>query len=93
MQKNKDILNFKLFKEKRYCENRLLSHPKIGLVSTIITFSWLLKTHLVQNALLSLLCKSYLEQPWEDISGLAADNKEARIKFAEAGIQVFQTLQ
>lgn len=34
-----------------------------------------------------------LKEPGEDIGGLATDNEESRVEFAEAGVQVFQTLQ
>lgn len=34
----------------------------------------------------------YLEEPGEDICGLAPDYKQAGVEFAEAGIQVLQTL-
>lgn len=41
----------------------------------------------------SIEIKLDLKQPGEDIGGLATDNEESWVEFAEAGVEVFQTLQ
>lgn len=36
---------------------------------------------------------THLEEAGEDVGGLAADDEEARVELAEAGVQILQTLQ